>query len=77
MSSQPLPLEQLRLFSDEQMTAMQRPVRKRAKKARPAAEAGEPLTEEQIAAMAVVDCLRDAGYKGSDPLYDFLTGNHP
>jgi hypothetical protein len=35
------------------------------------------LTDAQISEMAMIDCLRDDGYTGPDPIYDFLSGNHP
>lgn len=78
MSNQVPVFEQLCLFDDQQMSAMRRPKpAKRSKKPKPEPDPPAPISPGVIATQALVDCLRDAGYKGSDPVYDFFTGNHP
>lgn len=73
------PLEQLTLFTDGQLRAMAKPAKKKkpAKKGKAAPVPRVRISDEELAAMAFIDCLRDAGYQGDDPVYDFFTGNHP
>jgi hypothetical protein len=60
------------LFSDEQMAAMKILP---AKDPEPAPAV--PISPGIIATQALLDCLADVGYTGSDPVYDFLTKKPP
>jgi hypothetical protein len=75
-------LNQLCLFSNELMNEMVKlpPVVSMPAVIKLKLKAKEPppqLTDAEISYLAVVDCLRDDGYTGEDPVYDFFSGNHP
>ena len=71
-------MEQLPLYSDAQMKALLRPKPRKFKSSDTRIKAVKTeITQGEMGYHAIADCLRSAGYRGSDPVYDFLIGNHP
>ncbi len=71
-------MEQLPLYSDTQMKALLRPKVRKSKSSDTKIKVVNPeVTQDDMGYHAIVDCLRSAGYRGNDPVYDFLIGNHP
>jgi hypothetical protein len=71
-------MEQLPLYSDAQMKSLLRPKLRKSKPGDTRVKVVKPeIAQGDVGYHAIVDCLRSAGYRGNDPVYDFLIGNHP